>query len=147
MLWIEAVSPDHPDARALLDQAAAVLQAITGSDGRASFQDWTDDARHVFLLARDGAAPVGCGGVRLLEPGVGEIKRMYAARPGEGIGAAVLAALETEAHARGYGALWCETRRVNEGAVRFYERHGYTVRENYGRYVGNEAAVCFEKPL
>lgn len=147
MLRLEAVSPDHPDARALLDQAAAVLEAITGSDGRTSFQGWTDDERHLFLLARDGAAPVGCGGLRPLDPGVGEIKRMFAARPGLGIGAAILAALEAGARVGGYRALWCETRRVNQGAVRFYERHGYTVRPNYGRYVGRPEAVCFEKAL
>ena len=148
VLRIETVSPVHPDARRLLDGAADVLKRITGSDGRASFQDWLDDDRHVFLLARENSgAAVGCGGVRPLQPGVGEIKRMYAAQPGLGIGAALLAALEVEARARGYRELWCETRRVNEAAVRFYKGRGYAVRDNYGRYAGRSEAVCFNKAL
>ena len=79
--------------------------------------------------------------------GVGEVKRMFA-RPGtQGVGSAVLHFLEQEATQLGYTALRLETRRVNERAVAFYERRGYRRIANYGRYVGNDAAVCFEKVL
>ena len=47
----------------------------------------------------------------------------------------------------GYHALWLETRLVNERAVRFYESRGYKRIPNFGKYVGNTAAVCFEKRL
>ncbi|MFD7511713.1 GNAT family N-acetyltransferase [Streptomyces sp. NPDC059853] len=43
---------------------------------------------------------------------------------GRGYGAALLAAAEAEAAARGAGTLWCNGR---TGARGFYERHGYTV--------------------
>ena len=45
----------------------------------------------------------------------------------------------------GYKAVWLETRRVNESAVRFYLEQGYQVRPNYGNYIGRSEAICFEK--
>jgi len=36
---------------------------------------------------------------------------------------------------------------VNGRAVAFYERHGYRVIPNYGKYVGREDAVCIGKVL
>ncbi|TXD68617.1 GNAT family N-acetyltransferase, partial [Mitsuaria sp. TWR114] len=62
-------------------------------------------------------------------------------------GAALLAALEREALAMGYRALWLETRRVNERALRFYRRHGYSEIPRYGAYVDRPDAVCLGKPL
>ncbi|EPJ1765262.1 GNAT family N-acetyltransferase, partial [Cronobacter malonaticus] len=32
-------------------------------------------------------------------------------------------------------------------AVEFYLRRGYEIIDNYGRYVGQEDAVCFARPL
>ena len=79
--------------------------------------------------------------------GIAEIKRMYS-RPGStGVGTAILVHLESEAARMGYDALWLETRAINERAVRFYERRGYSRIPNYGKYIGNPNAVCFEKRL
>jgi GNAT superfamily N-acetyltransferase len=78
---------------------------------------------------------------------VAEIKRMFALPGTAGVGSAVLAFLEAEARSLGYAHAWLETRRVNARAVAFYERRGYAPIANYGRYAGNEAAVCFGKPL
>ncbi|WGG51887.1 GNAT family N-acetyltransferase [Rugamonas sp. DEMB1] len=143
--------PDTADARALLEELSAVLAGITGSSGRASFD--VRDARGAaarFVVARDGAgAALGCGALRPLagQDGVAELKRMYA-RPGRaGVGSAILAALEAEAAALGYRALWLETRLVNAGAVAFYQARGYRRIANYGNYAGNALAACFEKVL
>ena len=49
-----------------------------------------------FVIAYVDGSPIGCGGLRQLSPGVGEIKRMYV-EPGArklGIGRAILRALE-----------------------------------------------------
>lgn len=90
---------------------------------------------------------MGCGGYRPLEPGVAEIKRMYA-RPGtRGVGAALLAALERRARADGYAAVRLETRRVNGRAVAFYARSGYAPVLAWGRYIGRPDAACFGKSL
>jgi ribosomal protein S18 acetylase RimI-like enzyme len=149
MYPIESCRPDHPDAIALLDRLSATLAALTGASGRASF----DPADVVgpgaaFVIARDDAATaVGCGGYRPVEPGIAEMKRVYAAPGTRGLGAALLAHLERRAIADGYRAIRVETRAVNQRAVRFYERHGFRRIANYGRYVGRPEAVCFEKSL
>lgn len=149
MILIEDADPDHPDARALIAALSQRLAAITGSSGQASFD--ADDVRGpgaAFLLARDeqGRA-IGCGALRPLQPGVAEIKRMYAAVTGQGVGSAVLAALEAKAKSLGYGEIRLETRRVNTAAVGFYLRAGYRGIPPYGRYVGRPEAVCFAKPI
>lgn len=149
MILIEYPDPDHADARGLIAALSQRLAAITGSSGQASFDE--DDVRGpgaAFLLARDeqGRA-IGCGGLRPLQPGVAEIKRMYAGVAGQGVGSAVLAALEAKAKSLGYGEIRLETRRVNTVAVGFYLRAGYREIPPYGRYVGRPEAVCFAKPI
>ncbi len=144
---IAAADPDSGDARLLIAELSATLAAITGDSGQASFS--VDDVRAeggVFLLARaaDGTA-LGCGALRRLDDATGEIKRMYA-RPGTaGVGAALLARLEDEARRLAYSRLWLETRKINQLAVSFYLRNGYTIIPNYGKYRRRDEAVCLEK--
>ncbi len=146
------IAPEDPTSAVachLMDKLSATLAAITGDSGRSSFDpDDVRVSRALFVVARDerGRA-VGCGAFRPLQAGIAEIKRMYS-RPGStGVGTAILAHLETEAAGMGYEALWLETRVINERAVRFYERRGYSRIPNYGKYIGNPNAVCFEKRL
>ncbi|HEU4775697.1 MAG TPA: GNAT family N-acetyltransferase [Telluria sp.] len=137
---ISACDPASLDAQLLMEELSATLAAITGASGKASFAP--QDAGVLFVVARaDDGALLGCGAVRPLQDGVGEIKRMYA-RPGtRGVGAAILRHLE----AQGYPELWLETRKVNARAVGFYLKHGYQVIPNYGHYIGRLDAVCFGK--
>src|SRR5437763_16540116 len=56
--------------------------------------------RGCFLVVRDDdGTPVGCGGVKLLDPETAEVKRMWLAPParGRGAGRMLLAALEAAA--------------------------------------------------
>lgn len=149
MLTITAEDPGSPDARALMDELSDTLAAITGDPGRSSFDP--DDVRHPqarFALARDARSmPLGCGALRPLQPGIAELKRMYA-RPGtRGVGSALLAFLEAEAAALGYRALWLSTRVVNERAIGFYTARGYVRIPNFGRYAGRTQSVCLAKAL
>ena len=137
---IDACELASADAQVLVEELSATLAAITGDSGKASFAP--DGAYFVVARADDGSL-LGCGAVRPLADGVGEIKRMYA-RPGtRGVGAAILAHLG----GCGYRELWLETRKVNARAVNFYLKHGYTVIPNYGQYVGRPEAVCFAKTI
>lgn len=147
-LSVTVESPDSPDARRLLDELSDELLKNYGSDGRASFADWQEnEPSYIFLIARFNGEPVGCGGVRPIADGVGEIKRMFAKHRGRAIGSAILNAIEREAADAGYHTLWLETRIANSGAVAFYRARGYRQRENFGKYVGNSQAICFEKTL
>jgi ribosomal protein S18 acetylase RimI-like enzyme len=142
------VDPDAIEARGLIAELDAALAAICGDSGAQSF-DANDvrGARSVFLLARDASGnALGCGALRPIDDDVAEVKRMYA-RPGSGAGVRLLGELERRALGFGYRAIWLETRKVNGRAVAFYERHGYRVIPNYGKYVGREDAVCLGKVL
>lgn len=104
-----------------------------------------------FLLAIDQSTgeAVGCGGLRRLEPGVAEIKRMYV-RPenrGSGVSTAVLRALEDQAIASGWSTLRLETGTEQPDAMRFYEREGYSRIDLFGYYVGSDLSVCYERRL
>lgn len=142
------LDPDSADARALIAELDAALAAICGDSGSGSFD--AADVRGpgaVFLVARNAdGTPLGCGALRPLAPGVAELKRMYA-RPGSGAGSCLLAALEAQALAFGYRAVWLSTRRVNATALAFYRRNGFATVENYGRYVGRVESVCLGKRL
>ena len=148
MIRVRAASPGDPAALRLMGELSDTLEAITGSSGRASFDpaEMAGDGA-MFAVAYCGSDAVGCGAFRPLRPGVAEIKRMYARPATQGVGAAVLSFLESQAAAMGYREAWLETRRVNARAVDFYIRHGYNQIENFGKYAGREEAVCFAKRL
>ncbi len=146
---VSAEDPAGTDAIALVAELSAVLTAITGASGQASF-DVSDvrGSRACFALARDAhGRALGCGALRPLDADSAEVKRMFA-RPGtRGVGSAVLRFLEAEAARLGYVALRLSTRHVNQRAVAFYERQGYRRIPGYGRYAGSEVSACFEKAL
>jgi len=146
---VRAVAHDSPDAVALQEQLSAHLLDRYGSDGKAGFADFPADGS-VFAIAYDAACtPVGCGALRPLpgEIGTGEIKRMHASQPGQGIGAAVLAFLEQRARQLGYRRLRLSTRWANEGAIGFYRAQGFVVAEPFGSYVTRPECACMLKVL
>ncbi|BEV70879.1 MULTISPECIES: GNAT family N-acetyltransferase [unclassified Paludibacterium] len=141
--------PSCADAVMLQNALSTVLFNLTGSSGRASFDpSELKGAKSCFVVARgDRGEPVGCGALRPLEPGIAEIKRMYAVPGHQGVGRKLLAHLEAEARRMGYEEVWLETREINRRAVAFYQRHGYVRIANYGRYSGRSEAACFGKCL
>lgn len=149
MVEVLIADPESPESQLLLAALSARLQQITGSSGAASFQ--VSDVQvegACFVIARqsDGQA-VGCGALRPLEPGVAELKRMFAMPGSKGVGSTILGFLEHKACEFGYNQLWLETRKVNLHAVSFYQRHGYHPIASFGRYIGRTEAICLGKLL
>ncbi|MEU8634565.1 GNAT family N-acetyltransferase [Amycolatopsis sp. NPDC048633] len=147
---ITPVTWDDPDAVRLRAAQRTELDARYGTDDHEPGAMPTAESVAVFLVARDaGGTAVGCGGLRLLGPGSGEIKRMYVEPParGTGVAAALLRALED--HARGFGIarLLLETGTGQPDAIRFYQREGYEPIEAYGPYVGEPVSRCFARDL
>jgi putative acetyltransferase len=66
---------------------------------------------------------------------------------GRGVGRALLAGLEAEAQALGLSRLVLETGSRLTGAVRLYERSGYSVIEPFGEYIGSPLSVCMAREL
>jgi GNAT superfamily N-acetyltransferase len=129
---IARVDPAAPDARWCVAQYFAEIAA--------RFDQGFDPARSIpandtelrpptgaFLVATADGAPVGCGAVKTLAPGVGSLKRMWVAGAmrGLGFGARLLGALEDEARALGLRTLRLETNRALVEAIRLYRRAGY----------------------
>lgn len=103
----------------------------------------------IFLVAWLDDEPVGCGGVRRHEPGIGEIKRMYV-RPDarrKGIARAVLTGVEEHARAFGYTRLILETGTQQPEAIALYESHGYQPIDPYGHYKSSPLSRCFAREL
>lgn len=103
----------------------------------------------VFLVARLDREPVGCGALRRIEPGTGEIKRMYVApsQRGLGIGRRVLGELERHAHLLGLRRLVLETGVRQHEALTLYERFGFRQIDRFGEYVDSPLSVCIAKDL
>jgi GNAT superfamily N-acetyltransferase len=86
-----------------------------------------------YLVGWQGDLAVAGGGVRELEAGVAEIKRMYV-RPSarsQGVAAELLAALEATARSLGYGAVRLDTGPMQRHALSLYRRAGFADIEPY----------------
>jgi|SRR6185437_730020 len=100
-----------------------------------------------MLVVRLFGEPVGCGGIRTLEPGVGEIKRMWISPEvrGMGVGRRLLGVLEEVARARKLRTVRLDTHGSLAEALGLYRAAGYREipRYNDNRY----AQHWFEKSL
>jgi GNAT superfamily N-acetyltransferase len=100
-----------------------------------------------FLVGYDAGRPIAIGGVRRLQDGICEIKRMYVvpdARSG-GAGRALLGALEDAARELGYARVRLDAGPLQEHSHALVEKTGYVEIE---RYNDNHIAVYFaEKRL
>lgn len=105
-----------------------------------------DNIQHA-VVAYINNLPVGCGAVKALATGTGEVKRMYVKDDfrGQGIAILILRELEIWAAALGYTNLVLETGKAQPEAIRLYQKSGYKTIANYGQYAGLENSVCIKK--
>lgn len=81
----------------------------------------------LVLVAHRSGQSLGCGAVKLAEPGVAEVKRLWilpAARR-QGLGSRILAELEARAAAAGKRLVRLDTNGALGEAVALYQRRGY----------------------
>jgi GNAT superfamily N-acetyltransferase len=105
--------------------------------------------RGVFLIAARAEEAVGCGALRRIAPGTGEIRRMYVspAARGAGVGRAVLEALEAEARGLGLARLLLETGVRQPEAVALYARAGFSRTGPFGGHEDHPLSVFMGKDL
>ena len=147
-----ALPEDHAAvARELADYLAFIGDALD-ADGLdhdiAYWQEEYDGRTGVLLLVADPAGEVvGTAAVRLLEPGLGELKRMWL-RPscqGRGLGRRLMDACLDEARRLGCRALRLDTQAKLEAAVRLYRAYGFS---EVARYNDNHRAdIWMERAL
>lgn len=146
-LIVRVVESDSADFAALVSALDAELEERypgLGSDGPSPAQDLV-----VAAVAYSGDSPVGCGALRELEPGVGEIKRMFVVPEARRLGAArrVLEALEARARELGYSVVRLGSGVRQPEALALYESCGYRRTTLFGEYEGGTLCVCYEKAL
>jgi GNAT superfamily N-acetyltransferase len=143
---------DVPEAARCIQAYFAELQSRfpAGFDPRGSVSADPDELvrpRGVFLLLRREGEVIGCGGVKTIEAGVGEIKRMWIApgARGIGLGKRLLDALEIFSAGLGHRAVRLDTSAHLPEAIALYRGAGY---REIADYNGNPyAAHWFEKQL
>jgi GNAT superfamily N-acetyltransferase len=121
---------DGPAARALWDEYMALTRERLGEDFQPTEEIFgsTDDFDTWLVLYEDGE-PVACGGLRELEPGIAEIKRMFvtARARGRGHGRRLLGELEAIAAQAGHRRIRLLTTEALVEARELYASAGYAV--------------------
>lgn len=144
---VRLVEPDSADFVALVAALDAELDARypgLSADAPPPAHDLL-----VAVVAYGGDTPLGCGALRELEPGVGEVKRMYVLPEARGLGVArgMLEALESRARALSYPVVRLGSGVRQPEALALYESSGYRRIPLFGEYEGADLCVCYEKSL
>ncbi|MDO8479880.1 MAG: GNAT family N-acetyltransferase [Candidatus Rokubacteria bacterium] len=147
-----ALPEDHAAvARELADYLSYIGDALDaeGLDHDiAHWQEEYDGRTGVLLLVADATGEVvGTAAVRLLEPGVGELKRMWLrlSCQGRGLGRRLMDACLDEARRLGCRALRLDTQAKLEAAVHLYRAYGFS---EIPRYNDNHRAdIWMERVL
>lgn len=113
-----------------------------------------DDLRHPSITlwtAWHSGQLLGCGALKALELGHGELKSMRTASTHlrQGVAAALLRHIVAQARARGYQRLSLETGTTPrfDPARRLYERHGFTYTTPFANYAQDPYSVFMTLPL
>jgi putative acetyltransferase len=147
---IRPESPLQDDVRALIAELNAALLALTPPEFcyHMTVEQMADAATTVWIARRDGEA-LGCGALRRIGGGAGEVKRMFV-RPdlqGQGIAGRIVGEIEATARAEGLDRLLLETGDRHPAAWRVYERAGFTRCGAFGEYPDSGYSVFYQKLL
>ena len=147
---IRKTDPTAPDVRALVAELDAYSQSLYPPES--NHLDPVEELakEHVYFVgAYDDDTLIGCGAVKIMPGGYGEIKRMYV-RPearGKGIGGQILMALELFLEEREIGLARLETGVANPEALSLYAKLGYVRTAPFGDYPDDPLSVFMEKRL
>ena len=146
LIRTDSDSDDFIELVKLLDAELAILDG----DEHAFYAQLnkTDKIKHV-IVAYENDKPISCGAIREYSPAIMEVKRMYTIPEsrGKGIATKILNELEKWASELSYQKCILETGKRQPDAIWLYQKNGYRVILNYGKYVEMENSVCFEKEI
>ncbi len=141
-------SPGAELLAAFVDEIIGLYGPVDPSRWPSADPDELAPAGGVFLVLYSSEAPVACGGVKWLEPGIGEIKRMYVVptERGRGVARGLLGELEAAARDQlGYRRVRLDTGAEQPHARALYESAGYRTIPDYN--ANAYASFWFEKEL
>lgn len=142
---VRHVDPRSDLGRALVASSSQEQIARYGRDGGRGVDDLARE-EVVFVAALLDGAPAGCGAVVPLEPGVGELSRIFVKDEARrrGVGRAIMGFIEDKAKSR-YSRLVLETGTAQAESVAMYEALGYTRIKCWGKSENNPRSLCYEK--
>ncbi len=144
---IRQVDPRSGIGREMFDGSSAEQIRRYGRDGGRRVDDLARD-EVVFVVALLDGRPAGCGAVVPLEPGTGELSRIYVDESARrrGVAKAIMNWLEEYARSR-YERLVLETGTAQQESIFLYESLGYTPIKCWGESEHNPRSRCYEKRL
>jgi len=149
MIKLIRTDSDNKDFIQLVKQLDAELAILDGDEHAFYAQlNKTDKIKHV-IVAYENDKPISCGAIREYSLTIMEVKRMYTKPEGRGKGIAtkVLNELEKWTTELAYQKCILETGKRQPDAIWLYQKNGYKMIPNYGKYVEMENSVCFEKEI
>lgn len=145
-LKYKITDPKCEDFSALVEELNVILDTITTDTGESSFvRDEFCSRTDGCIVVYDQGKAIACGVFRKHQDSSCELKRMFSKV--KGAGGYLISLLESYARQKGYERAVLSTRRVNELAINFYKRHGYSEIEAYGKYVHKDRSICLGKVL
>ena len=149
-LSVEVHDPRDPAARALIAELDEYLSALYPPQN--NYLDPADELAkaHVrFVLASLDGAPIGCGAVKSMPEGYGEIKRVFVRPAGRGYGIArrIMSDLESHLIANGITEARLETGIHQPEALALYEALGYRRIGRFGEYRDDPLSIFMAKRL
>jgi len=129
------------DAWAIVEEYCDAIGVVEREDRAKFTKAYFGDDSGIWLARADDDV-VGCIALRRLNSEAGEVKRLYVkpAWRGRRIAHHLLDALHNFARARGYQALYLDSKDDLETAIHFYRSRGY---EDCARYNDNPQATVF----
>ncbi len=149
MITIKRTNSDNTDFIELVKQLDKYLAELDGEEHAFYNQLNKIDAIACVVVAYNDSEPVGCGAIKQFDETAMEVKRMYTlpSARGKGFATKILSELEKWATELNYKKCMLETGKRQPDAIALYEKTGYTIIPNYGKYAGVENSVCFQKDL
>lgn len=141
-----------PEVQALLAEHLQNMHSISPRESvHALDLDGLRQPDITFWTVWAGDELLGCGALRELKPGHGEVKSMRTAQAhrGRGVARAMLVHILAEAQARGYRRLSLETgsQAAFEPARRLYASHGFEACAPFGDYRPDPNSVFMTREL
>ena len=134
---VRRIPSDSPDALALVAamfaEIATLYPQLADDPGPSATPQDLAPPGGVYMALYEGDRAVAGGGVKRLEDGAGEIKRMYVVpdRRGAGLSRALLVALEDAARDLGYARVRLDTGVHQQAALHLYRSAGYSDVDDY----------------
>ena len=149
-MQIALETPDQPAVHELIAELDAYLYSLYPAESVYALDITSLSQPNVmFAVVRDSAGtPIGCGAV-VINPGYGEIKRVYvrAQARGQGVARRLMEFLEAEALQIGCRTLMLETGPTQSEALILYQRLGYGNCGPFGDYPDDRYSIFMQKTL